>query len=101
MARLFPRHAVDRFLEHIVFYTIGQCTIQEGWKGFRTAFYLLSYIPRFEFRLSMAVDSRGCTPAEGWGMEVVVILRELLESLHHPRAARGQRHPWSAWAVVT
>ncbi len=34
MARLFPRHAVDRFLEHNVFYTIGQCTIQEGWNGF-------------------------------------------------------------------
>ena len=35
MARLFPRHAVDRFLEHNVFYTIGQCTIQEGWNGFK------------------------------------------------------------------
>jgi len=35
MARLFPRHAVDRFLEHNVFYTRGQCTIQEGWNGFR------------------------------------------------------------------
>ena len=34
MARLFPRHAVDRFLEHNVFYTIGQWTIQEGWNGF-------------------------------------------------------------------
>jgi hypothetical protein len=30
-----PRHAVDRFLEHNVFYTIGQCTIQEGWNGFK------------------------------------------------------------------
>jgi hypothetical protein len=35
MARLSPRHAVDRFLEHNVFYTIGQCTIQEGWNGFK------------------------------------------------------------------
>ena len=35
MARLFPKHAVDRFLEHNVFYTIGQCTIQEGWNGFK------------------------------------------------------------------
>ncbi len=35
MACLFPRHAVDRFLEHNVFYTMGQCTIQEGWNGFK------------------------------------------------------------------
>jgi len=35
MARLFPRHAVDRFLEHNLFYARGQCTIQEGWNGFK------------------------------------------------------------------
>ncbi len=35
MARLFPSRAVDRFLEHNVFYTMGQCTIQEGLNGFK------------------------------------------------------------------